>query len=230
MRQLITLLGSAVFFVVAAAADAGDAIFEAGDHCVAYRTIKGMFFGFDAEVVGRSCEVSASLVASEDGGGPRVVVSVPVKSLKSGNILRNKTVADLLGAQVQPELRFTSGPIDVGALRGALAAGSFLLPGTLSLGGRAYPIDFPLAIVATGEQRAVVGRLATRFEAFEVEVPTVAGGLIARPHDELELVVHLDVARVEGLEEWARAELPGVNPDRAPSASPPSSGGAGGRP
>jgi hypothetical protein len=219
MRQLITLLGSAVFFVVAAAADAGDAIFEAGDHCVAYRTIKGMFFGFDAEVVGRSCEVSASLVASEDGGGPRVVVSVPVKSLKSGNILRNKTVADLLGAQVQPELRFTSGPIDVGAL-----------PGTLSLGGRAYPIDFPLAIVATGEQRAVVGRLATRFEAFEVEVPTVAGGLIARPHDELELVVHLDVARVEGLEEWARAELPGVNPDRAPSASPPSSGGAGGRP
>jgi hypothetical protein len=51
-----------------------------------------------------------------------------------------------------------------------------------------------------------VGRLATTFAAFEVEVPTVAGGLIARPHEALELVVHLDLARVEGLEAWAREQ------------------------
>lgn len=226
MKVFIVSLGSAVLLVAAAVADGGDTFFAAGEHCVAYRTIKDMFFGIDAEVVGRSCEVAAALVPAEDGSGPQVVVSVPVKSLKSGNIMRNRTVSDLLGAKTQPDLRFVSDPIDVAALRDGLAAGRFALPGTLSIGGKAFPVEFPLALVGSDGQRAVVGRLVTSFEAFDVEVPTVAGGLIARPHEELELLVRMDVARVEGLEEWARLELPDLSPSRDSSASPPSSDGA----
>ena len=100
-----------VFLATTAIADRDDAIFEPGDHCVAYRTVKDVLFAVDAEIIGRSCRVTASLVTAGSGSGPRIVVTVPVKSLKSGNFLRNRAVADLLGAKTQPDLRFTSNPI-----------------------------------------------------------------------------------------------------------------------
>jgi len=187
------------------AAAAAEEIFEAGDHCVAYRTVKDIFFGFDAEIVGRSCEVSASVAVEPDGAGSRVVVAVPVKSLDSGNPLRDWKVADLLGAKLEPELRFVSDPLDATALRADVADGRFVLPGTLQFAGRQYAIDFPLELIEAGERRDIAGHLATTFAAFDVEVPTVAGGLVARPHEELELVVRLDLERVQGLAEWAAA-------------------------
>ncbi len=199
-QRLIALL---LLLATAAVADEGGEVFEPGDHCVAYRTVKEMWFGSEVEVVGRSCEVSAKLIAVD--AGSQVVVSVPIKSLRSGNMLRNGSVADLLGVKLQPDLRFTSDPIDADALRDDIARGSFVLPGTLSLGEKPYPVDFPLEIVEHGGKRSVKGRLETTFEAFSVEVPTVMGGFIAKPHEELELIVHLDIAQVDGLDAWAVA-------------------------
>jgi hypothetical protein len=199
---------SAFVLLAAAAAGAGDdeEIFSPGDHCVAYRTTKDILFAVDAEIIGRNCEVTASLVASEGGAGPRIVVEVPIERFKSRNFLRDRAVADLLGAKTQPELRFTSKAIDVDALRADVASGSFLVSGVLTIGGKDFQVEFPVEISERGGRRHVVGRLPTTFAAFEVEVPTVAGGLIARPHEDLELVVHLDLARVEGLEDWAREQ------------------------
>lgn len=199
-QRLIALL---LLLATAAVADEGGEVFEPGDHCVAYRTVKEMWFGSEVEVVGRSCEVSAKLIAVD--AGSQVVVSVPIKSLRSGNMLRNGSVADLLGVKLQSDLRFTSDPIDADALRDDIARGSFVLPGTLSLGEKPYPVDFPLEIVEHGGKRSVKGRLETTFEAFSVEVPTVMGGFIAKPHEELELIVHLDIAQVDGLDAWAVA-------------------------
>jgi len=192
-----------LLFATAAFPDEAEELFEPGDHCVAYRTIKEMWFGSEVEVVGRSCEVSAELVTADTGS--RVVVSVPIKSLRSGNMLRNGSVADLLGVKLQPDLLFTSDPIDVDALLPGIARGGFVMSGSLSLGNKPYPIDFPLEIVESAGRRIVKGRLETTFEAFSIEVPTVMGGFIAKPHEELELIVHLDVARVDGLDAWARA-------------------------
>ncbi len=199
-QRLIALL---LLLATAAVADEGGEVFEPGDHCVAYRTVKEMWFGSEVEVVGRSCEVSAKLIAVD--AGSQVVVSVPIKSLRSGNMLRNGSVADLLGVKLQSDLRFTSDPIDADALRDDIARGSFVLPGTLSLGEKPYPVEFPLEIVEHGGKRSVKGRLETTFEAFSVEVPTVMGGFIAKPHEELELIVHLDIAQVDGLDAWAVA-------------------------
>ena len=44
--------------------------------------------------------------------------------------------------------------------------GRFVLPGTLTLGGRSYRVDFPLELVAREGRHYVKGRLATTFEAF----------------------------------------------------------------
>ena len=208
MRRFLARLGALGLLLLAtsASADRDEEIFEPGDHCVAYRTVKDMFFAVDAEIIGRSCRVTASLVTAGSGSGPRIVVTVPVKSLKSGNFLRNRAVADLLGAGTQPDLRFTSKPIEVDALREDIARRSFQLSGTLTLGGKDFPLEFPLEIFEQTGRHYVKGRLPTTFEAFEVEVPTIAGGLIARPHEGLEIVVHLELERVDGLEEWAAQE------------------------
>jgi len=207
MKRLIAILGILTVLIAASAAAEGEkGIFEPGDHCVAYRTIKDILFAVDAEIIGRSCEVSASLAAPESGGAPRVVVEVPVKSLKSGNILRNRAVADLLGAKTQPNLRFTSSPIDVETIRADVARGRLLLAGVLTIGGKDFPLDFPLQLLEHEGRHYVEGRLATTFAAFEVEVPTVALGLIARPHEALELIVHLELERIAGLEDWAREQ------------------------
>jgi polyisoprenoid-binding protein YceI len=205
MRRFLARLGAfaLVFFATSAIADRDEEIFEPGDHCVAYRTVKDILFAVDAEIIGRSCQVTASLVTAGAGSGPQVVVTVPVKSLKSGNFLRNKAVADLLGSGTQPDLRFTSNPIDVDALRGDITRQSFHLSGTLTLGGKDFPLEFPLEIFEHEGRHYVKSRLSTTFEAFEIEVPTVAGGLIARPHEGLEIVVHLELERVDGLETWA---------------------------
>jgi hypothetical protein len=186
-----------------ALAASDEQVFGAKDHCVAYRTTKDMFFGMDVEVIGRSCDVTASLMKTAAGSEPRIVVTVPAKSFKSGNIMRNRTVSDLLGAKVQPDLLFTSSPLDAESLRADVDRGHFVLSGTLTLGGRDYPIDFPLELVEQAGGRYVKGHLETTVEAFEGEVPTVAFGLIASPHEELELIVHLDLERVNGLEAWA---------------------------
>jgi len=206
--QRFSTRGFAFLLLLAAPslAPADEVVFGPGDHCVAYRTIKDMWFGSEVEVIGRSCEVDAKLMAAPTGAGSQVVVSVPIKSLRSGNMLRNGTVADLLGVKLQPDLRFTSNAIDVVTLRGGISRGSFVLPGTLHLGEKPYPVDFPLALVEQDGRRSITGRLETTFAAFDIEVPTVMGGFIAKPHDEVELIVHLDVARVAGLEEWATAE------------------------
>ena len=83
---------------------------------------------------------------------------------------------------------------------------SFHVSGVLTIGGKDFPLEFPLEIVEHEGGHTVKGRLPTTFAAFEVEVPTVAGGLIARPHEDLELVVHLDPERIEGLDHWAREQ------------------------
>jgi hypothetical protein len=207
MKRLIASLTIFSFLGAAAApADEEEEIFKPGDHCVAYRTVKDIWFAFDAEIIGRNCEVTASLVAADGATGPRIVVEVPIKGFKSRNFMRDRTVAGLLGVKTQPNLRFSSNPIEVEGLRADIARGPFRLPGILTFGGKDFPLEFPLKIFEHEGQRYVKGRLSTTFATFEVEVPTVAGGLIARPHETLELIVHLNLERVNGFEDWAQQQ------------------------
>jgi hypothetical protein len=206
MKRLIASFGILVLLLAVGGVSADEEIFEPGDHCVAYRTSKGIFFAFDAEVIGRNCQATASLVPSAVGVGPRIVVEVPIKGFKSGNFLRDRSVRDILGAKTQPDLRFTSSPIDAEALRNDIARRDLQVSGVLTINGKDFPLEFPLEIVEHEKGLLVKGRLPTTFATFDVQVPTVAGGLIARPHESLELVVHLELERVDGLADWAQEQ------------------------
>ena len=210
MRFLLYALG-AVFVLTAAPGDARaeDEIFEPTDHCVAYRTVKDMWFFVDTPIVGKSCEVAASLTASPDDGAPRISVTLPIESLDSRNRFRDGVVADLLGVEEQPDLRFTSDPLDADALREEIPKGSFALPGILSFGGKEFRVEFPVELSESGGRHFAEGSLTMTFEAFGIEVPTVAGGLIARPHDEIEIAFHVELERVDQLEAWAEQQNQG---------------------
>jgi polyisoprenoid-binding protein YceI len=203
-RVLIVVLMGALLASAALAA-APDGVFAPDDHCVAYRTVKGMFWAFDAEVVGRSCEVTAALERATDGS--RIVAAVPVKSLDSDNGRRDGQVAEILGGDTHPELRFRSEPIDVAALRAELPGGAFELAGTLSVAGREYAVVFPLELSEHGGRHFVSGALETTFAALGVEIPSVGpGGMIAAPGEDVDVLVHLELERVDGLEAWARQQ------------------------
>ncbi len=189
-----------------AIADTYEGIFDSDDHCVAYRTTKDMLISKDVVVVGLSCEVTAMVDISNDADGPRVVVEVPIKSLKSGNILRNYSVSDILGADTQPNLRFTTAPIDVEAIRRALETVGDdtvhpVVDGQLTIAGVDHAVSSPVEVVERDGRRFVRGHLSTRFANFGMEPPTAAGGVLARVHEELDLLVQLDLAQIDGLTE-----------------------------
>ncbi len=198
MKQWIAILGSFALLVTPAGADEYEGIFDPDDHCVAYRATKDRLFAKDVVVVGLSCEVAATLESSDDATGPRIVVEVPIKSLKSGNILRNRSVSDILGAKIQPSLRFSSEPLDVEALRRDIGNTSFVVKGQLTIAGQDHAVAYPVEVLEFEGRRYVRGRLSTTFAAFGLEPPTAAGGLIARVHEELDLLIHIDVTQIEG--------------------------------
>ena len=197
MKQWVAVLGSLALLVTPAVADEYEGIFDPDDHCVAYRATKDMLFAKDVVVVGLSCEVAATLVASDDAAGPRIVVEVPIKSLKSGNILRNRSVSDILAAKLQPSLRFSSEPLDIQALRGEIGNASLVVEGQLTIAGQDHAVSYPVEVLEFEGRRYVRGRLSTTFAAFGLEPPTAAGGLIARVHEELDLLIHIDMTQIE---------------------------------
>lgn len=78
---------------------AGETVFQKEDHCLAYQTVKSMFFFVDVEVVGKSCEVTSQVIFSEDHQQFQVVIEVPIRSLDSDNSSRDEHVFEILNAE-----------------------------------------------------------------------------------------------------------------------------------
>ncbi len=198
----------------ATTADPGrGAVFDPGKSCVAYRTSKTVLFGFHIEIVGRSCELAVWLEPSEDADGSVLFVSVPIESFASGNFLRDNAVADLLRQADQADLEFRSQPFHAPSVRAGLQTGSLSISGELRIGGTDYPVRFDVTLPAAGGVMAT-GLHRGSFAEFGVEVPPVAGGLIVKPGEKLDLLVQLDVRTIIGLKEWAEAhELAALDAD-----------------
>ena len=158
MKHLARAIAALTLLAPASApAATADEVFAEGEHCVAYRTVKGMFFRFDVEVVGKSCQVSAALFPGDADSGARVAVEVPIESFRSGNFLRDGSVRDLLGAEEQPAVHFVSAPLEIAALRQWISDGRIPLSGVLTVGGRDVPVVFDLELFGHGDLHFVRG-------------------------------------------------------------------------
>ena len=81
-------------------------VFAPEEHCLAYKTVKKMFFFTDVDVIGKSCNVTAEMHWEESEERAQVEVSVPVKTLDSGTVLRDGDIPEILKADLSPNIRF----------------------------------------------------------------------------------------------------------------------------
>ncbi|MBQ32557.1 MAG: hypothetical protein CL923_08400 [Deltaproteobacteria bacterium] len=173
-------------------------VFRQEDHCLAYRTEKTMFFFVDVEVVGKTCEIKSRV--EKEGEQVQFEVSFPIRSLDSGNGFRDGDVAEILSVETHPDLRFVSTSLTLEQVRKVLKQGATELPGVLEFAGQPHPVRFPIELSRQSGAWVVTGKLVTSFTGLGLELPTVAGGVVADARDVLELLVHLRFDQVRGLE------------------------------
>ncbi len=126
---------------------------------------------------------------------------MPIQSLNSGSRKRDKHVAKILGAPEYASIHFRTEWLEAGVLCERIAQRNWVVPGNLVLKGTHFPVDFELEFSAAASNLIAAGSLKTTFSRLGVEVPSVGpGGMIARPHDNLDLFVHLQLERVDSAE------------------------------
>lgn len=194
-RFFAVLLVGAALGVTPAMAE--EPVFQADEHCVAYRTVKTMFFFFDATVVGKSCQVTAAI--DREGEGIRISASVPVVTFDSDFGPRDEHIPDILKAGEHPNITFAATLPGREELRKALEEGGVELPGQLTIAGTTREIIFPLALTRQGEGWLVEASIPATLADYGVVVDSVGlGGFIADDIKEITILVHLHLEQVEG--------------------------------
>jgi polyisoprenoid-binding protein YceI len=151
-------------------------------------------------VIGKSCDVTAEMNWEESGEKAQVEVSVPVKTLDSGNPLRDGDIPEILKADLTPNIRFVSEWLEKSAWDKMMEGQLPEVSGNLEVAGGIFPVKFALSFSKQAGFLLVEGQLKTTFSALNVDVPLVVGGLIADPQDELELQLHLRLDKIAGAE------------------------------
>ncbi|MEM8484854.1 MAG: YceI family protein [Bacteroidota bacterium] len=174
-------------------------IFKSDEHGVAYCTTKGTLFKRNAVVVGKNLDIAARLTWSATADQAQVEVAVPVRSFRSGSKKRDKHVAEILGAPEHARIHFRTEWLDADMLCESVVQQNWMLPGSLELKGIRFPVDFNLQFSSATSIPIVKGSLQTTFSTLSIEVPSVGpGGMIARPHDDLQLFVQLHLEKIDG--------------------------------
>lgn len=156
----------------------------ASQRCVGYRTIKGMLWFADAEVVGTAC--GAPIAIAQEAHGRTLRVTLPTR-FDSGNGRRDAHVAELLGSELAYEAAMPERPA-------AELPETIELAGTLVVQGRRVPLPVALRRLSGGDYGFSV---STTFSALGVDVPPVGpGGMVARPRDDLTLFGRIPAADV----------------------------------
>lgn len=203
--EMISQKMSIIFFVVVVLFSSGfsslkaedEKIFSSGDHCLAYRTPKKMFFFTDVIVIGKSCQINAWTATK--GTKKRFIVTVPVESLDSDNSRRDGVVMEILKAEDHPYLRFETDWFADSVIRNLLQTGNGNVKGILSFADRSYPVSFQMNFFNEGGHYGIEGHLVTNYTAFEMEPPVGGpGGFMAIVKDKLELLAHLQSDQITG--------------------------------
>ena len=109
MKKLFGIITTGILLLLnSALAFPEEPVFAPEEHCLAYKTVKTMFFFADVDVIGKSCDVTAEMHWEESGEKVQVEVSVPVKTLDSGTPLRDRDIPGILKADLTPNIRFVS--------------------------------------------------------------------------------------------------------------------------
>lgn len=177
------LLSVSILFVVHFPARAGEVPFPKGKNCVAWKASKRMFLMGSEEPVGTTCQISVELTARD--AGKILVIKVPVGSFESGEPDRDKEVTRLLGGEKFPNIVITSQVIGQELVQRLANGDQVALSAQLEINGKSFKKAFQIK-KPNGQPFARIS-LSTSFSELSIEAPTVAGGLVAKVRDPLEL-------------------------------------------
>lgn len=188
LRALITLV---IVFTGApiGAAPGKLSLFDMGQHCVAYKTKKKLMLVSSVTVVGQSCDVSSQVVP-DLGGFYYFEMTVPVSSLNSGEVKRDKDVAQLLSGSDQSDLIFRSVKMMPDEWKKLLKQEEFELAGEMLIKNKPYPVKARVKILHGIKGLEVDGRIVTKFKDLGIDPPNLAAGLMAKVGSDLELHFH----------------------------------------
>ena len=175
-------------------------IFHQNDHCVAYQTEETIFLFINSIVIGKTCEISTKVERKD--GNTRFLISFPISSLDSGLEMRDEDVTDMLTVGSNNDIRFVSDFLTEEQIITALTNGKANLWGMLEIRGKFYKVMFPLMLSEDSGKWLVTGNLVTSISKFDLELPSVLGGVIADTRDQLKLLVHLRFKLVQGLPDF----------------------------
>ena len=201
MKNIITIFATGILLTLGVQAIfAEEPVFAPEEHCLAYKTEKTMFFFVELKVIGKSCDVTAKMRWNASGEKAQVEVSVPVNTLDSGIAMRDADIHEILKTELTPNIRFVSEWLEKSAWEKMLEGQLPEVSGNLEVAGGIFPVKFSLSFAKQAEFSLVEGQLKTTFTALKIVVPAVAGGLLAEPQDELELLLHLHLDKISGAE------------------------------
>jgi polyisoprenoid-binding protein YceI len=205
MNKIINVLLTVILLTIGSQISfAEEIVFAPGEHCLAYKTEKSIFFFEGVEVIGKSCEVKAKIRWQDSTEQAQVVVSVPVTSLDSANSFRDEHMPEILKAELTPNIRFISTWLSRKDMQKILEEQNAEVSGILEVAGNTFPVKFTLNFTDQGGFFLIEGKLITSFTDLKIEVPTAGlGGLLADTRDYLELLVHLQSDKISGAEKIA---------------------------
>ena len=155
-----------------------------GKHCVAWKAKKTVFLMSDQEPVGLNCSILVELKGEE------LHVRVPIAGFNSAEEDRDASVTELLGGPTHKEVVFKT--ILPKGWRDSIS-NMTTVDGSLMVKGKPYPIKATIMVAGGFVRGAIKGTLSQ----FDIEPPSVAGGIVADVDDYLELQYSVALSKIK---------------------------------
>ena len=151
--------------------------------CVRWAAQKRMFLVREVKVFGMNCGIKIGISSDETEQRRVVKVSIPHAKFQSGEAERDEVVSTLLGGVEFPNVRFVSDPLSESQWSLLKTAKLTKLGGRLFIRNTAFPISINLYY----EGSYTFGEVKSSMSSFNVQVPKVGGGAVAKVRNRLGL-------------------------------------------
>ncbi|MBT4763227.1 MAG: hypothetical protein HOO06_16150 [Bdellovibrionaceae bacterium] len=160
-------------------------IYANSSNCVSYKATKGVFFGIsDIEVIGKSCDLKIDITKTTSEH-LNLTLTIEPSTFDSDNDKRDKHVTEVLGGENSTPLRVFFKDLDEDFLNTLGKEKSKDLEGALEIRGKTYTLPFSISL--TEDLKKLEVTATSKLSNLNIKLSNVAGGLIAKPRDQLEL-------------------------------------------
>jgi hypothetical protein len=170
-------------------------LFNANEHCVAWKTSKRMFLVSNSSPIGKNCGIETEALKIKSDFQLKGIV--PVGKFDSGEPSRDSEVVIMLGGEAHPNIIIESEPLSASKLNQILKEEQ-MVKGFLTIKGNKNPISIKIKATQKDKEITYFGTMNTSFTALGVEPPSVGGGVVAKVRDELDLLFQFQKSKIKG--------------------------------